>query len=196
MSSTEQTTGEYGEAERQTMLRLARESILHGLETGSALKVSGDDFPEALRAERACFVTLTRSGRLRGCIGHLEPVQTLIEDIAENAYSAAFRDPRFAPLAADELDATHIEISVLGPPRPIDFDSEEDLLQQIRPGVDGLILATPDGHRGTFLPSVWESLPDPDQFLAHLKLKAGLATDYWADGVRVWRYETEAFQED
>jgi len=178
------------------MLSLARESITHGLDTGSPLKVSSREFPAPLQAERACFVTLTQAGTLRGCIGHLEPVQSLVEDVAENAYSAAFRDPRFPALQAAELGDTNIEISVLGPPRPIDFDSEQDLLQQIRPGVDGLILQTPSGHRGTFLPSVWESLPEPSQFLAHLKLKAGVASDYWEDGVRVWRYETEAFQED
>lgn len=177
------------------MLRLARESIIHGLETGAPLKVSNKDYPPALQAKRACFVTLTQAGQLRGCIGHLEPIQSLVEDVVENAYAAAFRDPRFPTLATEELPDTHIEISVLGPPQPLDFDSEEDLLQQIRPGVDGLILATPDGHRGTFLPSVWESLPEPGQFLAHLKLKAGLPSDYWADGIRVWRYETEAFQE-
>lgn len=196
MSSIEQAVTAYSAAEQHTMLSLARESIIHGLDSGSPLKVSPQDYPPALQAERACFVTLTKSGELRGCIGHLEPVQTLVEDVAENAWSAAYRDPRFPPLQPAELDDIRIEISVLGPPNPIDFDSEQDLLRQIRPGVDGLILETPDGRRGTFLPSVWESLQDPRQFLAHLKLKAGVASDYWEDGVRVWRYETEAFQED
>lgn len=195
MSSTEQPTNQYSPAERHTMLGLARESIIHGLNTGAPLRVTPDDYPVALRAERACFVTLTKSGRLRGCIGHLEPVQTLIEDVAENAWSAAFRDPRFPSLQVAELDEIRIEISVLGEPGPIGFSSEEDLVAQIRPGIDGLILQAPTGHRGTFLPSVWESLPERREFLAHLKLKAGLPMDYWDDGVKIWRYTTEAFEE-
>jgi len=178
------------------MLRLARDSIRHGLQAGKALHIDPADYPEHLRARRACFVTLTRSGALRGCIGHLEPVQTLIEDVAENAFSAAFRDPRFPPLQAAEFDEIRIEISVLGEPAPMSFDSEADLVRQIRPQVDGLILEGPMGHRGTFLPSVWESLPQPEQFLAHLKLKAGLPADYWDDRIQVWRYTTEAFEEE
>ncbi len=178
------------------MLRLARDSIAHGLRSGAPLRIDPRDYPEHLRARRACFVTLTRGGQLRGCIGHLEPVQTLIEDVAENAFSAAFRDPRFPPLQPNEFEEIRIEISVLGEPTPMAFTSEQDLVRQIRPGVDGLILEGPMGHRGTFLPSVWESLPDPRQFLAHLKLKAGLPADYWDDRMRVLRYTTEAFEED
>lgn len=177
------------------MLSLARESIIHGLDTGSALKVSPQDYPPVLQAERACFVTLTRWGDLRGCIGHLEPVQSLIEDVAENAYSAAFRDPRFPSLQREELDEIRVEISVLGLPSPIEFADEEDLVAQIRPGIDGLILEAPTGHRGTFLPSVWESLPEREEFFAHLKLKAGLPVDYWDDQLTISRYTTEAFEE-
>jgi len=190
MSSTE-----FSPAERLLMLRLARDSIAHGLRSGTPQEVAPDEYPAPLQAQRACFVTLTRTGQLRGCIGHLEPIQSLAEDVAENAYSAAFRDPRFPPLQAPELNDIHIEISVLGEPSAMRFDDEADLLRQIRPGVDGLILEDRMGHRGTFLPSVWESLPDPEQFLAHLKLKAGLPGNYWDEHIRVSRYTTEAFEE-
>lgn len=196
MSSIDQTTSVYDAAEREQMLRLARESIRHGLDTGSPLKVSPDDYPKSLQEARACFVTLTRSGRLRGCIGHLEPVRPLVEDVVGNAFSAAFQDPRFPPLQRPELEEIQIEISVLSEPHPLDFADEADLVRKLRPGTDGLILQGPQGHRGTFLPSVWESLPEPGQFLEHLKQKAGLAGDYWDDGIRVWRYTTEAFSEN
>jgi len=156
------------------------------------MKVDPGAFPAALRAERACFVTLKRHGELRGCIGHLEACAPLVCDVVENAFSAAFRDPRFAPLTPPELEDLEIHISVLTPAEPIAFDSEAELLRQIRPFVDGLILE--EGlHRGTFLPSVWEQLPEPEQFLRHLKLKAGLGEHYWSGEMRVSRYETESF---
>jgi AmmeMemoRadiSam system protein A len=112
-------------------------------------------------------------------------------DVAENAYAAAFRDPRFAPLTRPELDALDLSISILTPAESMTFESQEDLLGQLRPGIDGLILQDGD-RRGTFLPSVWESLPEAGRFLAHLKLKAGLPEDHWSDSVQVWRYETES----
>ena len=127
-----------------------------------------------------------------GCIGSLEARRPLICDVAENAFSAAFRDPRFPPLKAAELKSISLELSVLGQAERIVFDSEQDLLMQIRPELDGLILR--DGnYRGTFLPSVWKSLPDARQFLQHLKLKAGLPADHWSDTLEVWRYTTESF---
>lgn len=189
MSSTE-----YDAREREQILAVARRSIAQGLETGTPLRVDPREYPQKLQAQRACFVTLNRRGQLRGCIGHLEPVQTLIEDVAENAFAAAFRDPRFPPLRADETADLTLHISVLSEPEPIDFTDQQDLLRQIRSGVDGLILEGPLGHRGTFLPSVWEQLPDPAQFLAHLKLKAGLPADYWDGRIRIWRYTTESFE--
>ncbi len=113
-------------------------------------------------------------------------------DVVENAFASAFKDPRFPPLAAAEFDDLEIHISVLSPATPMMFSSEADLLRQLRPGVDGLILE--DGpHRGTFLPSVWESLPQPLEFLRNLKMKAGLPADHWSDRVRVYRYQTESF---
>jgi AmmeMemoRadiSam system protein A len=180
---------------KQTLLELARNSIQTGLDSGEQLFISEQDYDNDLLVKAACFVTLTINKQLRGCIGHLEAIQSLVKDVAENAFSAAFRDPRFPGLKADELPQCEIEISVLTPPEPMSFSSEEDLLEQIQPGKDGLILE--DGfRRGTFLPSVWESLPEKQEFWKHLKLKAGLPIDHWSDNVKVARYHSLAFSED
>lgn len=146
-------------------------------------------------SERASFVTLEIDGHLRGCIGMLEACRPLAEDVAKNAIAAAFHDPRFPPLTYKEFESIEIHISVLSPPEEIYFTSEADLLAQIRPGIDGLILE--EGVRpGTFLPSVWEELPDKTQFFAHLKLKAGLSGLYWSDTLRVFRYTAEYFGDE
>ncbi len=180
--------------QRKVLLTLARASIRHGLETGRPLPVRTQDYPERLREIRASFVTLNEEGRLRGCIGHLEAIQPLAVDVAENAFAAAFRDPRFPPLREHEYPHLEVHISILTPPEPLRFDSEEDLLRQIRPGRDGLILE--DGlNRGTFLPSVWSSLPRVQEFWTQLKHKAGLPGDYWSDTLKVFRYETEEFSD-
>ncbi|HEX22747.1 MAG TPA: AmmeMemoRadiSam system protein A [Chromatiales bacterium] len=180
------------EEECSLLHKVARASIEHGIETGRPLTVDIARYPHPLREPRATFVTLNEHGQLRGCIGSLEAVRPLVEDVAHNAYAAAFSDPRFPPLQASELADLDVHISVLSPATPMQFHSEEDLIRQLRPGVDGLILE--DGyHRGTFLPAVWESLPDPHDFLQHLKLKAGLPADYWSDTIRVSRYTTESF---
>lgn len=192
ISSTEDPGPTLAPAERRALLDLARSSIRHGVAHHRPRRVDPLDFPAALRERRAAFVTINRRGQLRGCIGHLEACQTLVEDIAENAYAAAFRDPRFPPLGEDELGDLEVHVSVLSPPQPIAVGSEAELLRVMRPGVDGLILE--DGrHRGTFLPAVWESLPRPEQFLAHLKQKAGLPAAHWSDTIRVSRYTTESF---
>lgn len=181
-------------SQRTTLLQTARASIRHGLAHQQPLAVHPAEFAAGLKALRASFVTLHIAARLRGCIGHLEAFQPLIVDVAENAYAAAFRDPRFSPLAAREEPLLTIHIAVLSPPEPLVFGWEEDLLAQLRPGVDGLILA--DGrHRGTFLPSVWESLANPGEFLTHLKIKAGLAPNHWSDTLTVARYTAESFGE-
>lgn len=194
-SSTEPAEASLAEEERRELLEVARASIREGLEQHRPLSVDPARYPPGLRQERAAFVTLTVGGRLRGCIGHLEASQALVRDVADNAFAAAFRDPRFPPLSAAELDQIHIHVSVLSPPEAVDVRSELELLDVIRPGVDGLILE--EGlHRGTFLPSVWESLPDPREFLAHLKMKAGLSPEYWSDRVKVARYTTESFGEE
>lgn len=175
---------------RQRLLELAKHSIVHGLQKGRPLKINPDDYPAELTELRATFVTLEINKQLRGCIGMLEAVRPLVEDIAENAFSAAFNDPRFPPLDASELDDLEIHLSILTPAEPVVFSSEQDLVSQLQPGIDGLILQ--EGHRrGTFLPSVWESLPEPRQFLRHLKQKAGLPPDYWSNNIRIYRYHAE-----
>ena len=184
------------EPERRRLLTLARGSIRHGLDTGGPLHVDLGAEPEPLRATRAAFVTLHLAGALRGCIGHLEAVQPLAVDVCENAYAAAFRDPRFAPVQPAEFDRLHIDISVLTPARPIAFASEDELLAALEPGIDGVILTDGAGaRRGTFLPTVWEQLPRREDFLAHLKMKAGLSPDHWSERMRAWRYRTECFGE-
>jgi AmmeMemoRadiSam system protein A len=189
--------GDYTELERQQLLGLARQAIAYGLAQHVSLRPEHADYSDHLLQHRACFVTLKSipDKQLRGCIGTLEAYRPLVDDVAANAYAAAFQDPRFMPLKSDELEQLRIHISVLSPREAVSFTSEQDLLQQIRPGIDGLVLSE-DYHRGTFLPSVWESLSDPQEFLMHLKLKAGLPADYWSDKIRVERYTTESFAED
>lgn len=142
----------------------------------------------------AVFVTLSQHGRLRGCIGSLEAHRPLGEDLEANAQAAAFRDPRFPPLEDVELAYTRVEVSVLSAPEPLAFRDEADALARLRPGVDGIILEW-NWHRATFLPQVWEQLPDPGEFMAHLKRKAGLAADFWATDLRLYRYTVEKYQE-
>lgn len=179
--------------ERKTLLAMARASIKYGLQHGAALPIVIDEDPQFAEAG-ACFVTLKLRDQLRGCIGTLEARQPLARDVAENAYSAAFRDPRFSPLRENEFSQLEIHISILSPPEPFPVNDEHDLLQQLRPGIDGLVLK--DGyHRATFLPSVWESLPEARQFVQQLKLKAGLAANHWSDTIQFHRYTVEEFAE-
>lgn len=182
----------YSEAQRSVLLQLAADSITCGLQHGKPLLVDLVDYDPELREQRATFVTLHKQGQLRGCIGSLRALRPLVEDVSENAYAAAFRDPRFNPLKQAEFNQLELSISILSPASPMSFASEQDLLDQLRPGVDGLILQ--DGRRrGTFLPSVWKELPEKQQFLQHLKLKAGLPVEYWSESIVISRYETESF---
>ncbi len=178
------------EKNRRSLLDLAYRSIESGLKTGHPLSINLRDYSAELAQQRATFVTLDKNKQLRGCIGMLEAVLPLAEDISENAFSAAFKDPRFPPLEKSELKELDIHLSILSPSKQIEFSSEDDLISQIRPHIDGLILVT-GSRKGTFLPSVWQSLPAPDQFLQHLKQKAGLAKNYWSDQIKVYRYTTE-----
>ena len=142
----------------------------------------------------ATFVTLTQNGALRGCIGSLQAHRVLDQDVRANAVAAAFRDPRFAPLTVEELPRTRVEVSLLTAPVPMRFTDEADALRQLRPHVDGIIFSI-GNHRSTFLPQVWEQLPAPAQFMAHLKQKAGLPADYWSAEVELQRYEVRKWKE-
>jgi len=182
----------FSEQQRATLLDTAWHSIRHGLVHGKPLAVNPADFDSRFAETGASFVTLHQQDALRGCIGTLEAFRPLINDVAENAFNAAFCDPRFAPVRQADISTINLDLSVLGTPELLEFGSEQELLKQIRPGMDGLIFE--DGlNRGTFLPTVWESLPERLDFLQHLKIKAGLPTDYWSDTVKVWRYTTECF---
>jgi len=180
--------------QRETLLSLARRSIQHGLRTAKPLTVDAGLFDPQIRAQGACFVTLTQTDRLRGCIGSLYARRPLCVDVAENAFAAAFRDPRFAPLQAQEFSGLHVEISVLTAPVALEVGSETELLQALKVGRDGLILE--DGAtRATFLPSVWEQIQDPESFVAALRRKAGLPVGHWDSDTRAYRYRTFAFAE-
>lgn len=174
------------------LLDLARRSIASGVETGRPMFVDPARYPEPLRAPGATFVTLSSpDGVLRGCIGSLEPRRALAEDVAHNAFAAAFRDPRMLPVAHAELAALHIEISVLGPHEPLRVRSIEELLGLLRPGLDGVVLED-FGRRATFLPQVWSQLPDPRAFVGAIWQKAGLPPDHWSATTRAWRYDVRA----
>lgn len=185
-------TREFAVTQRHAMLDLGLRAIRAGLRTGQRPEVRVDTFAPCLQTLRASFVTLKRDGRLRGCIGSLEAHRPLAADIAWNAWSAAFADPRFPKLEAAELPGLQLGISVLSPPHPLHAGSEAELKAQLRPGIDGLILAEGQ-RRATFLPQVWEDLEDADSFLAHLKRKAGLPPDHWSDTIRFSRYTAESF---
>lgn len=193
MSSTNAlpTTG-LCEEEHILLRQVAFEAVEYGLKCGEHLPVETSRYPASLQNPGASFVTLKKAGELRGCIGSLEAYQPLVNDVAHNAYAAAFSDPRFQPLSNDEMGNLEFHISVLTPAVAMSFDSEEDLLKQIRPGIDGLVLEE-NQYRGTFLPAVWESLPDTKDFLRHLKQKAGLPQNYWSESIKVSRYTSESF---
>jgi len=182
----------FGDAHGRTLLGIARNSIEAAL--GVSKKTRLPDEPW-LKPARASFVTLTRNGGLRGCIGSLEAGRPLGEDISHNARAAALSDPRFAPLTPDELADIRVEVSILSTPKVIAFADHADLIAQLRPGEDGLILEC-GGARGTFLPQVWDGLPDPEQFVAELKRKAGLAPGVSTAKCRIRRYRVLKWKED
>lgn len=178
----------YTTQQRATLINVARQAIDHGLHHHSAPQLSITNYETALQDIRATFVTLNLHRELRGCIGSLEASRPLVVDVAQHAYAAAFLDPRFPPLRAQESQELDIHIAALSPKSVLEFVSEEDLLRQLRPGVDGLVIEK-DKCRATFLPSVWNTLLEPHVFLTHLKMKAGISEsirDYAA-----WRYTVE-----
>ena len=173
-----------------TLLAIARAAILRELGQGGALPPGH----ASLSAPAATFVTLRAGERLRGCIGSVEARRPLGEDVRANAIAAAFNDPRFAPLAAHELASTTIEVSLLGPREPIHCEDQDDAVARLQPGIDGVILHC-ERHRATFLPQVWEQLPDPREFLVALMRKAGLPANGWNANVRLARYTVSKFSE-
>ncbi len=170
-----------------TLTELAWASIRHGLATGAPLPPPAER-PGKLAEPGAVFVTLNRHGQLRGCIGSPVAWRLLAEDICDNAFKAAFRDPRFSPLTAGEVEDLHLSLSVLTPPVPMRFADEADLLAQLRVRTDGLIIED-GGRRALFLPSVWEQLPDKRAFLGHLKAKAGMAVTHWSADFRASTFQ-------
>ena len=173
-----------------TLLAIARSAIRRQL----GVNADAPESDEWLREPGACFITLKQGEQLRGCIGSLKAHRPLLEDVKANALAAAFRDPRFKPLEAAELDTTRMEVSLLSPLEPMKFESEQDALSQLRPGVDGIVFEY-GYHQSTFLPQVWEDLPDPAEFMAHLKQKAGLPPDFWDKQVKLARYTVSKFSE-
>lgn len=178
--------------QKQQLHQIAKNSIAQGLNAGEPFTIELSNYDDDLQTKRATFVTLHKYDQLRGCIGSLEPLRSLAADIAHNAFAAAFSDRRFPPVTVNEIDYLDIHISILATPEEICFTSEDDLVSQLRPGIDGLIMEE-GNRRGTFLPSVWKGLTDKHEFLNHLKQKSGLAAKYWSDTIRVQRYTVEEF---
>ena len=180
---------------RQALLTLARETIWCAVRGQGSPNLDPDMLPGDLQGDGASFVTLTKHGQLRGCIGSLEAHRPLAEDIRENAVAAALQDPRFSPVSEEELGDLHIEVSVLSPPQKLEYDSVDDLVAKLRPGIDGVVIER-GWNRATFLPQVWEKLPDPHQFLQHLCMKAYLRADEYREGdLNIYTYQVEEFEE-
>ncbi|MDO6564218.1 AmmeMemoRadiSam system protein A [Amphritea sp. 1_MG-2023] len=186
---------QYSQADQRYLLQLARQAIAQGIIGHQPVPPSMAAVSTALQQPRGCFVTLTLDGQLRGCIGNLEADTTLLEAVWRNSYLAAFKDQRFMPVTAAELDRLNYEISILTPLTPLSVKNEAALLERLRPGIDGLVL-TDGGHRATFLPSVWQQLPQPERFVSQLRLKAGLPADYWRDSLRCDIYQAIKITEE
>jgi AmmeMemoRadiSam system protein A len=176
--NSENDTCELSSEHEKLLLEIARKEIHHGVHDKPRPQIDIETLPVLDR-------------QLRGCIGSLEAYRPLARDIAENAYAAAFLDPRFPPVTVDELQCIQLHLSILSRPETLIFESEEDLKRQLRQGVDGLILEA-GARRATFLPTVWEDLTDKSEFLRRLKLKAGLPANYWSDTIRFSRYTARA----
>lgn len=180
--------------EQEQLLSIARQSIKQGLTSGEALRLDLTPFSGILVEQPGVFVTLTQAGELRGCIGNLETSEPLVHSVASSAFNAAFRDRRFPALSAGELDHTEIEISILSEMQPMSVENRNELIKQLRPGIDGLLFE--DGaYRSTFLPQVWDKLNGPEDFLQQLMIKGDLPSDYWSESIRFSRYQTLSFHE-
>jgi uncharacterized protein len=181
--------------EQEILLRLAREAMERGVMGEALTPLDLSALPENLREEGSSFITLTIHGQLRGCIGSLEPYQSLAEDVREHAVAAALKDPRFPPVSEDELGAIQIEVSRLTRPVPLEYKDVDDLLSRLCPFVDGVIVR--DGfRRATFLPQVWQKIPNPADFLGNLCYKMGVDPELWrTKHLDILTYQVEEFHE-
>lgn len=182
-------------ADRRCLLELARQALLEFVRSGGQPHPDESSLTPALREPRSCFVTLTRHGELRGCIGNIQPREPLFRAVITNAAGAAFRDSRFSPVEGSEIPGLEIEISVLSEPTPLTFASPQELLHQLRPGVDGVVLKA-EGKTATFLPQVWEKIPDAASFMDELARKALLPASVWREPETVMlTYQVESFED-
>jgi len=187
--------GRLSEEERQTLLSLARRSLTDAVNGKRFVLLEPGELSENLRQEGASFVTLTRNGELRGCIGALEAYTSLAEDVCEHAAAAGLQDYRFPAVRPEELEHIAIEISRLTPPVDLEYENPDDLLAKLRPGIDGVTLRE-GRRRATFLPQVWQKIPDKVEFLRHLCLKMGVSADAWQKKkLHVQTYQVEEFHE-
>ena len=192
MTEGEKLTGEEG----KYLLSVARTTIEQKLFGRKSRVADERETSPKYDLKRGTFVTLTIDGGLRGCIGHIIPQESMLEGVKINAINAAFRDPRFSPLAKKEWESIRIEVSILTDPKPLHYSDAKDLLSKLRPGVDGVIIKK-DFQQATFLPQVWDQLPDKKQFLGHLCMKAGLAENAWnKEKLDVSVYQVQAFEEE
>ncbi len=189
------TTKNLTHQEQDLLLKLARQALELGVHGKPLEPLDLGALPPILREQGASFVTLTKRGQLRGCIGTLEPYRPLVEDVCEHAVDAATQDYRFPPVTPGELADISIEVSRLTKPEPLDYTGPDDLLARLRPGIDGVVLK--DGfRRATFLPQVWEKIPSPSEFLGHLCIKMGRPEDMWRhEKLQVLVYQVEEFHE-
>jgi AmmeMemoRadiSam system protein A len=185
------TEGPWTAERGRLLIRIARESMSEAL----GLCAVGSYEEPWLHESGACFVTLMRRGDLRGCVGSVRAFRRLFDDVWSNARASAFHDSRFPPVSRQELAEISVEVSLLSAPEPLYFESEGEALRLLRPGVDGVILEA-GPNRATFLPQVWEQLPEPRDFMLHLKRKAGLALAFWSAEVKLYRYSVRKWQEE
>ena len=191
MTEHDTLTGEQG----AYLISVARATIERRLFDKETKEVEHKDLPAIFDTRRGTFVTLTKEGALRGCIGHIIPREGVLDGVRENAINAAFGDPRFPPLSPAEWGKIAVEVSILTDPKPLSYEGGDDLLRKLRPGVDGVILRK-GYHQATFLPQVWDQLPKTEDFLTHLCMKAGLAGNAWKKGdLEVSTYQVQAFEE-
>lgn len=181
--------------DKQALLQVARFSLVQAAEGRPAPEIDSREYSQNLQNDGASFVTLTKAGELRGCIGTLEAYQPLVQDVCEHARAAAIEDYRFPPVRNHEVSQIKIEVSYLTDPVPLEYQNSNDLIEKLRPGMDGVILR--DGmRRATFLPQVWEKIPDPQEFLEHLCLKMGGPAQLWQmKNLKVSIYQVEEFSE-